>query len=81
MYRESTASERSRSKECFYCLGSGYQFIGHADESDQEQVTAYPCLRCNPPPPPRGGNALGFLMLYSAVVLALLTAGLVWLGG
>jgi hypothetical protein len=33
-------------QECFYCLGSGYHFIGSIDEEGEEIIEAYACKRC-----------------------------------
>jgi hypothetical protein len=42
------ASEAGRdgSADCFYCLGSGYHFIGSIDEEGKEIVETYPCRHC-----------------------------------
>jgi hypothetical protein len=34
-------------EECFYCLGSGYVFIGSIDEEGEEIIEAYACRRCS----------------------------------
>jgi hypothetical protein len=33
-------------EECFYCLGSGYHFIGSIDGEGEEVVEGVPCRRC-----------------------------------
>jgi hypothetical protein len=32
---------------CFYCLGSGYHFIGSIDEEGEEIIEAYACRKCS----------------------------------
>jgi hypothetical protein len=33
-------------EQCFYCLGSGYHFIGSINEDGEEIVEAYACRHC-----------------------------------
>jgi hypothetical protein len=35
-------------EQCFYCLDSGYHFIGSIDEDGDEVVETYRCRRCRP---------------------------------
>jgi len=34
-------------EECFYCLGSGYHFIGSIDADGEEVTEAYACRQCS----------------------------------
>jgi len=41
---EATASEAREG--CFFCLGSGYHFIGSINEDGEEIIEAYACRHC-----------------------------------
>ena len=45
-YAADKASAQAEREECFYCLGSGYHFLGSIDAEGEEVVEAVACRRC-----------------------------------
>jgi hypothetical protein len=40
------AGKAEEKEECFYCLGSGFHFMGSIDADGEETIETVPCRRC-----------------------------------